>query len=216
MENVYLIVGLGNPGREYANTRHNVGFMAVEGLAERWRASWKTEKKFQSRVARVDQDTHQVGRGVPAEPRRCLLCEPQTYMNLSGEAVGAMMNFYRLTPERLLVVIDDADLPFGEIRMRADGSSGGHHGLESIEAHLGTRKYPRLRIGIGREPGAAREITGYVLGAFRRPDAELLDKVLARACDQIECWLNEGIGKAMSRYNGKIVLDEEKKENSKQ
>src|SRR5687767_2024727 len=190
MENVYLIVGLGNPGRGYANTRHNVGFMVAERLAERWRASWKTEKKFQSRVARVDQDQ-----------RRCLLCEPQTYMNLSGEAVGAVMNFYRVTAERLLVVVDDADLPFGEIRMRSEGSSGGHHGLESIEAHLGTRQYPRLRIGIGREAvangqHARREITGYVLGAFRPADAELLGKVSARACDQIECWLDEGIGKA--------------------
>ena len=193
MENVYLIVGLGNPGREYANTRHNVGFMAVDGLADHWRAAWKAEKKFQSRMARVDQDA-----------RRCLLCEPQTYMNLSGEAVGAVMNFYRLTPERMLVVVDDVDLPFGEIRMRADGSSGGHHGLESIEAHLGTRQYPRVRIGIGREPGVAREITGYVLGAFRAAEAELLDKVLNRARDQIECWLDEGIAKAMSRYNGKI------------
>lgn len=205
MENVYLIVGLGNPGREYANTRHNIGFMAVDGLAKRWRATWKTEKKFQSRVARVDQDG-----------RRCLLCEPQTYMNLSGEAVGAVMNFYRLTPERLLVVLDDADLPFGEVRMRAEGSSGGHHGLESIEAHLGTRQYPRLRLGIGREPNAVREITGYVLGAFRASDNELLDKVLTRARDQIECWLDEGIGKAMSRYNGKIVLDENKNDKDKQ
>ncbi|HTD85940.1 MAG TPA: aminoacyl-tRNA hydrolase [Candidatus Binatia bacterium] len=205
MENVYLIVGLGNPGREYTNTRHNIGFMAVERLAQHWRASWKAEKKFQSRMARVEQDA-----------RRCLLCEPQTYMNLSGEAVGAVMNFYRLTPDRLLVVVDDADLPFGEIRMRADGSSGGHHGLESIEAHLGTRQYPRLRIGIGREANAPREITGYVLGAFRRADAELLDKVLARAQDQIECWLEKGIAKAMSRYNGKIILDENKNDKDKQ
>jgi PTH1 family peptidyl-tRNA hydrolase len=204
MENVYLIVGLGNPGREYANTRHNIGFMAVERLAERWRATWKAEKKFQSRMARVDQDT-----------RRCLFCEPQTYMNLSGEAVGAVMSFYRLTPERLLVVLDDADLPFGEIRMRADGSSGGHHGLESIEAHLGTRQYPRLRNGIGRETNGPREITGYVLGAFRSSDRELLDKVLTRARDQIECWLDEGIGKAMSRYNGKISLDENKNDKQK-
>jgi len=209
MENVYLIVGLGNPGREYANTRHNIGFMAVERLAERWRASWKAEKKFQSRMARADQDA-----------RRCLLCKPQTYMNLSGEAVGAVMNFYRLTPDRLLVVVDDADLPFGEIRMRADGSSGGHHGLESIEAHLGTRQYPRLRIGIGREAlacgqNAAREISGYVLGAFRSGDTELLDKVLTRARDQIECWLDEGIAKAMNRYNGKIVLDDNKNDKDK-
>ena len=201
MENVYLIVGLGNPGREYANTRHNVGFMTVDRLADRWRANWKAEKKFQARMARVAQDA-----------RRCLLCEPQTYMNLSGEAVNAVMNFYRLAPEQLLVVVDDADLPFGEIRMRADGSSGGHHGLESIEAHLGTRQYPRLRIGIGREASAPgqREISGYVLGAFRAGDRELLGKVLTRAQDQIECWLDEGVAKAMSRYNGKIVLDENK------
>ena len=198
MENVYLIVGLGNPGREYAKTRHNVGFMAVERLAKRWRADWKTQKKFQSRVAQVDQDG-----------RRCLLAEPQTYMNLSGEAVGALMNFYRVARERLLVVMDDADLPFGEIRMRAEGSGGGHHGLESIEAHLGTRRYARLRIGIGREAlacgqHAPREISGYVLGPFRAADAELLEKVLTRACDQLECWLDEGISKAMSRYNGRV------------
>lgn len=194
-------MGLGNPGREYANTRHNVGFMAVERLAKKWRTSWTAQKKFQSRVARADLDG-----------RRCLLCEPQTYMNLSGEAVSAVMTFYRLTPERLLVVVDDADLPFGEVRLRAEGSSGGHHGLESIEAHLGTRRYPRLRIGIGREPNAPREITGYVLGAFRGADAELLEKVLTRACGQIECWLDEGIGKAMSRYNGRINLENEEEQ----
>lgn len=201
MENIYLIVGLGNPGRGYANTRHNVGFMAVERLAKKWGATWTSQRKFRARMARADQHA-----------RRCLLCEPQTFMNLSGESVAALMSFYRLASERLLVVVDDADLPFGEIRMRADGSSGGHHGLESIEAHLGTRKYPRLRIGIGREANAPREISGYVLGAFRGADAELLDKVLARARDQIECWLDDGIGKAMSRYNGRVVLDEEKKD----
>ena len=200
METIHLIVGLGNPGREYAKTRHNIGFMAVDRLAGRWRASWTAEKKFQARMARVDQKT-----------RRCLLCEPQTYMNLSGEAVGAVMKFYRLTPDRLLVVVDDADLPFGEVRMRAEGSSGGHHGLESIEAHLATRQYARFRIGIGREvlpdgQNAPREISGYVLGPFRAADGELLDKVLVRACDQAECWLDEGIAKAMSRYNGKIEI----------
>ena len=193
MENVYLIVGLGNPGREYAKTRHNVGFMVAERLAKRWRAEWKAQKKFQSRVAQADQDGC-----------RCLLAEPQTYMNLSGEAVSALMNYYRVAHERLLVVMDDADLPFGEIRMRAEGSSGGHHGLESIEAHLGTRQYARLRIGIGRDANAVREISGYVLGPFRAADGELLEKVLTRACDQVECWLDEGIAKAMSRYNGRI------------
>jgi peptidyl-tRNA hydrolase, PTH1 family len=196
MENLYLIVGLGNPGREYAHTRHNAGFMAVERLAERWRATWTAQKKFKSRVAKMDRNG-----------QRLILCEPQTFMNASGEAVAAIASFYQGTPARMLVIVDDADLPFGEIRLRANGSSGGHHGLESIEAHLGTREYPRLRIGIGRQPGAVREITDYVLGQFSRRDAELLDKVLARAVDQVECWLRDGIGKAMSLYNGRVDDD---------
>jgi len=103
------------------------------------------------------------------------------------------------------VVVDDADLPFGEIRMRPGGSSGGHHGLESVEQHLATRDYPRLRVGIGREADGVREITGYVLADFGRADKELLDKVLARACDQVECWLDEGIQAAMNRFNGKVA-----------
>src|SRR5262245_26004506 len=119
MENVYLIVGLGNPGREYANTRHNAGFLLVENLAERWRVDWKSEKKFQSRVAKIERNESRV-----------LLCEPQTFMNASGEAVGALRRFYDVPTKNLLVVIDDADLPLGTIRLRRDGSSGGHHGLE--------------------------------------------------------------------------------------
>lgn len=193
MENLYLIAGLGNPGREYAQTRHNAGFMTVQRLAERWRIEWSVSKKFKARVAKLDRDG-----------RRLVLCEPQTYMNASGAAVGALAKFYQAPPDRTLVVVDDADLPFGEIRLRANGSSGGHHGLESIEAHLGTRDYPRLRIGIGREPGAQRKIAGYVLGPFSRADADLLDKVLKRAVEQIECWLHDGIGKAMSQFNGTV------------
>lgn len=203
MENQYLIVGLGNPGREYANTRHNAGFMAVQRLAESWRAEWALRKKFRALVAKLDW-----------ESQRVILCQPETYMNASGEAVSALTKFYQVPPARLLVVLDDADLPLGEIRLRPGGSSGGHHGLESIEAHLGTREYPRLRIGIGRGPGAARQITDYVLGQFSRADAELVDKVLARAREQVECWLRDGIGKAMSRFNGPVE-DLKNKENQK-
>lgn len=192
MENQFLIVGLGNPGAEYAKTRHNAGFMLVELLAHRWRADWKTEKKFQSRVARAEQ-----GRA------RVLLCEPQTFMNLSGEAVGAVKSFYHLPPGRLVVAVDDADLPLGEIRLRPSGSSGGHHGLESVEAHLGTREYPRLRIGIGRKD-SRREITGHVLGRLTATEMATMEKVLARAADQIECWLAHGLAKAMSQFNGVI------------
>jgi PTH1 family peptidyl-tRNA hydrolase len=108
-------------------------------------------------------------------------------------------------PEKLLVIVDDADLPFGEIRLRQRGSSGGHHGLESISQHLGTQDFPRLRVGIGREDPSLREITDYVLAQFGAADAELLEKVLQRACDQVDCWLKDGILKAMSLFNGPVA-----------
>src|SRR5579863_2480444 len=183
MEDLHLIVGLGNPGGEYAKTRHNAGFLLVQKLADRWKANWALEKKFNARVAKAES-----GAG------RVLLCEPQTFMNSSGEAVGAVVGFYRVPLQRLLVVVDDADLPLGEIRLRPSGSSGGHHGLESIEQHLGTREYPRLRVGIGRQEGA-REITGHVLGRFGSTEAKLAAKVLTVAADQAAMWLDAGIQK---------------------
>jgi len=189
-----LIVGLGNPGRQYARTRHNAGFMVLDRLAERWRVSFASKKKFSARVALLDRDGS-----------RLLLCQPETFMNASGEAVKAISAFYRVAPESILTVVDDADLPLGEIRLRPRGSSGGHHGLESIEQHLGTREFPRLRVGIGRHESGAREITDYVLSQFGPDEAELLEKVLTRACDQIECWLSDGILQAMNRFNGKTV-----------
>jgi PTH1 family peptidyl-tRNA hydrolase len=192
MGNLHLIVGLGNPGAEYAKTRHNAGFLLVERLAARWQASWTYEKKFNVRIA-------------PAERAgaRVLLCEPQTFMNSSGAAVGPLTAYYRVPLGRLLVAVDDADLPLGEIRLRTSGSSGGHHGLESIEQHLGTRAFARLRIGIGRTAGA-REITDYVLGRFNPTEAPAAEKVLRVACDQVECWLQAGIEKAMSQFNGSV------------
>ncbi|HEX9453444.1 MAG TPA: aminoacyl-tRNA hydrolase [Candidatus Binatia bacterium] len=190
MENLYLIVGLGNPGAEYARTRHNAGFLLVQKLAQNWRADWSYEKKFGARLARAEH-----------AGRRVLLCEPQTFMNSSGDAVGAVATFYRVALSRLLVVVDDADLPLGEIRLRPGGSSGGHHGLESIEQRLGSQQYARLRIGIGRERGA-RQITGFVLGRFNSTEAALMDKILTVAANQAQCWLDAGIQKAMSQYNG--------------
>lgn len=190
MEDLHLIVGLGNPGAENAKTRHNAGFMLVELLASRWRADWSTAKKFQSRVAKSERG-----------PGRAVLCEPQTFMNSSGEAVGALVKFYQLPIRKLVVAVDDADLPLGEIRLRPGGSSGGHHGLESIEQHLGSREYARLRVGIGRKDGA-REITGHVLGRLSAGELVVVEKVLARAADQVECWLAHGLQKAMSQFNG--------------
>jgi PTH1 family peptidyl-tRNA hydrolase len=192
MENLFLVVGLGNPGAEYAKTRHNAGFLLVEKLAARWKTDWALEKKFNARVARAEQDQ-----------RRVLLSEPQTFMNSSGESVGPLVGFYRVPLKHVLVAVDDADLPFGEIRLRPSGSSGGHHGLESIEEHLGTREFARLRIGIGRKD-SVREITGYVLGKFSAAESELAEKILTVAADQVECWLKAGIQKAMSQFNGKV------------
>jgi PTH1 family peptidyl-tRNA hydrolase len=166
----------------------------------RWKTVWTNERKFKARVARVERN------GV-----RVLLCQAQTFMNLSGETVGALRNFYQLPLERLLVVVDDADLPLGEIRLRAGGGSGGHHGLESIEQHLGTDDFARLRLGIGRADGA-REITDHVLGRFDAGEAALMEKVLVRAADQVECWLAAGIEKAMNQFNGVVdSANEEKK-----
>jgi PTH1 family peptidyl-tRNA hydrolase len=202
LPDLFLIVGLGNPGRDYAKTRHNAGFIVVDQLAKRWQADWKAEKKFSARMARAESNE-----------RQALLCKPQTFMNSSGEAIAVVVNFYRIALERLLVIVDDADLPLGQLRLRPNGSSGGHHGLESIEQHLGSREYARLRIGIGRTAGP-REITGHVLGRFSSTEAELADKVFAVASDQAECWLNDGIQKAMNQFNGTIVgpADERKEQ----
>jgi peptidyl-tRNA hydrolase, PTH1 family len=199
MENVFLVVGLGNPGAEYAQTRHNAGFLLVEKLAAKWKPDWTNERKFDARIAKA-------GRG----GRKVLLCEPQTFMNLSGETVGALVKFYQLPLKQILIAVDDADLPFGEIRLRANGSSGGHHGLESIEQHLGSREFARLRIGIGRQDGA-REITNYVLGKFEPAENGLLEKVLDRASNQVETWLEAGIEKAMNQFNGVVDSTNEKK-----
>jgi len=193
MENMYLIAGLGNPGAEYAETRHNVGFMALEQFAGRLGASWQLQDRFQSRLARAE-----------LEDRKLLLSQPQTFMNASGTAVRAVVDFFKVPVSKLLVVVDDADLPLGEIRMRTRGSTGGHHGLESVEQHLATRGYARLRIGIGRRADGTREITDHVLGRFLREEAKVLRIVLERAVLQMQCWVTAGAQKAMNDFNGAV------------
>jgi len=197
VELAFLIVGLGNPGRDYARTRHNAGFLLLDRLADGWRVEWGARRKFNARVARADRGD-----------RRIFLCEPETYMNASGEAVSTLMKFYKVSPPHLLVAVDDADLPLGTLRLRPDGSSGGHHGLESVERHLGTRDYARLRIGIGRRATDQREITDWVLAAFKKEEAPVLEKVLQTGCEQIECWLSAGVREAMNRFNGAVAIDE--------
>jgi len=187
-----LVVGLGNPGREYARTRHNVGEEVVAVLARRVGDALKLgrDKAMVTETRFGD--------------KRVVLAFPTTYMNLSGEAVRAAMNFYRIAPQRVMVIVDDADLLFGEIRLRARGSSGGHHGLDSIAGHLGTTEFARLKIGIGRRREGRREISGYVLSPFDAGEKVLLEKVLKRAADQTECWLAEGVDRAMNKFNGAV------------
>ncbi len=199
MENACLIVGLGNPGPEYAATRHNVGFMLLEKIAGAWKAELREERRFKARVAQ----TERCG-------RRIILCQPQTFMNASGEAVGPLAAFYKVAPGHVFVALDDADLPLGSIRLRGSGGTGGHHGLESIVQHLGTHEFPRLRIGVAPGPRTSgpRQIAGFVLGRFAGADQVLLERVLDRAGQQLECWLGDGVAKAMNDFNGTVSVPE--------
>jgi PTH1 family peptidyl-tRNA hydrolase len=194
MDQWHLIVGLGNPGGEYARTRHNAGFMLVERLGRDWQADWRHEDRFRARLAQ----------GVRSG-RRWILCQPQTYMNASGGAVASVATFYRVPPARVLVAVDDADLSMGTLRLRPEGSSGGHHGLESVERCLGTRTYPRLRLGIGRQAADGRQITGHVLGRFSPDEAGSLARVMEHAAAAVECWLVDGVTVAMNRFNGAVT-----------
>ena len=195
MEAAHLIVGLGNPGAKYERTRHNAGFQAVEHLAAQWGAGWADEKKkFSARLARAEVAGHTV-----------LLCEPLTFMNLSGEAVGAICDFYKIDePARVLAIVDDANIEFGEIRLRPGGSAGGHNGLRSMEQHLATQDYPRLRIGVGRPADDRQELVSHVLGQFGENESEALKLVLEKMAEQVNCWLAHGPEQAMNEFNGKV------------
>lgn len=183
---VRLVVGLGNPGRDYARTRHNVGFMIADRLAEERQARWATEKKWKAEVARDGDLT---------------LLKPQTYMNLSGEAVSQLCRFFKIAPESVLVVFDDVDLPLGRLRIRQSGSAGGHNGVKSIIQHLGTDRIPRLKFGIGRNRGDGAPMTGHVLGRFAPDEIPVIEKSLAQAQDAVNYALANGLAAAMNRFN---------------
>jgi PTH1 family peptidyl-tRNA hydrolase len=182
-----MVVGLGNPGARYRGTRHNVGFATVDALAARHGVS------LGSRAHRAA-----IGRGVVAGVR-VLLAKPQTYMNLSGESVGALSRYHRIEPSGVWVVVDDVALPVGALRLRLAGSAGGHHGLESVEAHLGTRQYPRIRIGIGG--ASVRDLVDHVLTRFAADEAIAMEQTIGLAADAIELALTSGFETAMNRYN---------------
>jgi PTH1 family peptidyl-tRNA hydrolase len=183
-----LIVGLGNPGREYAGNRHNVGFMT----ADRWVAAHAlTFNKIQHHAI--------IAQGRRGE-RRVIVAKPQTYMNESGRAVGALLRFYKIPIEQLLVIYDELDLPFGTIRLRPDGGAGGHNGMRSIIQHLGGNQFARLRVGIGRPPGRM-DPAAFVLQDFGRDETAELDAVLDRAGQAIDAFLAAGITAAMNQFN---------------
>ena len=190
-----LIVGLGNPGREYEHTRHNVGFQVAEELARRYRATLKAHAKWKARAAKVAE----IGDGV-------LLAEPTTFMNLSGWAVREIVAFHKLAPSDVLVVVDDADLPLGRLRMRTGGSAGGHNGLKSIIQELGTVEFPRLRVGVGRQAG---ELKNHVLGRFSAEEKAHIDAAVKRAADAAELFATESVLAAMNRYNAAPAADED-------
>jgi PTH1 family peptidyl-tRNA hydrolase len=184
----YLIVGLGNPGRKYARNRHNVGFMVVDRLAIHLGVKF-TRMEFKALVAK---ETYQ--------GKRLILAKPQTFMNDSGKAAGALLNFYKLAHENLLVVYDDVDLPLGVLRLRPAGGSAGQKGMRSIIERLGVETFPRLRVGIGRPPGRM-EAADYVLQDFSKAETEILGQLLDFAVEATLTAITQGIDKAMNQFN---------------
>ena len=181
-----IVIGLGNPGREYARTRHNIGFMVVERMAKRIGAD-RGRARFRSQIAEGSFAHQQI-----------VLVQPQTYMNLSGHALREIVNWYRVDLEDVLVVFDDMDLPFGSLRLRPSGSAGGHNGLRSIVEQLGTTTVPRLRLGIGRGRSSA---VGQVLSRFSPEEERHLPEVIDEAVDAITCWVEHGIVPCMNNVN---------------
>ena len=184
----WLLVCLGNPGKEYANTRHNIGFLAADALEKR------TGVKFNKLKYRALTGEVTLG------GQRVLVVKPQTYMNLSGEAVKLAGGFYKISPEHILVLYDDVSLPLGKLRIRASGSAGGHNGIKNIIAHLGTDAFPRIKVGVGapqREDG----LVDWVIGSFTASERKVVDEAIERALDAAACVIEHGVSEAQNRFN---------------
>lgn len=185
-----LIVGLGNPGREYADTRHNIGFMVVDALAGQFSAPWGHEKRWDCALAKFSGGW---------------LLKPFTYMNASGEAVSSVCRFYKIQPEEVLAVYDDVDLSLGSMRFRMNGRPAGHNGVRSLISHLGTEEFPRLKVGIAGEQGrpAGDRMVGHVLGRFSEAEQPQVQTAVSRAVEAVRSALNTGLENAMNLYNRK-------------
>ncbi|NCB51455.1 MAG: aminoacyl-tRNA hydrolase [Clostridia bacterium] len=185
----WIVAFLGNPGRRFEGTRHNAGFMAAAALEE--------EKKIKIKRLRF----HALTASVTLGGEKVLLMMPQTYMNLSGEAVGEAARFYKVSPERIIVVSDEMALPAGKIRVRPGGSSGGHNGLKSIIEHLGTDQFPRIRIGVGEPPHPEFDARDWVISTLKGRDAEEIEKAARLAAEAVECYISGGPDRTMNKYN---------------
>ena len=190
----FLLIGLGNPGREYKDNRHNIGFMLIDRLAVRLNARGL---KLQSKAI--------VTSGL-YEERKLILAKTQTYMNLSGQSVQGLLHFYKIPPENLMVAHDDLDLPLGTVRIRPSGGAGGQKGMASTIDHLGTKDFPRLRLGIGRPPGRM-DAAAYVLQDFSRADLLIVSETLDRAADAVLTFVTQGLNAAMNKFNGGLAIE---------
>ncbi len=186
----WLLVCLGNPGREYENTRHNIGYMAADLLSAR--------EQIKINRLRYRSLTGELALG----GQRVLVIKPQTYMNLSGEAVKLAGGFYKIPPEHVLVISDDVALPLGKLRIRAGGSAGGHNGLKNIIAHLGTDRFPRIRVGVGAPNDPSGGMIDWVIGPFSAQEKKVVDGALSKAVDAALCVMEYGVEKAQNLYNG--------------
>ncbi len=197
-----VVLGIGNPGREYADTRHNAGFRVIDGVAGLLgRCAFRKKRKFRALVC--EGTFARAGSGGP-DAGRVLLMKPETYVNLSGESARVVADYYGVPADSFLAVADDVNLPLGRLRARRGGSSGGHNGLESIARHLGTEDFARLRVGVGRPPGEGRELTGHVLGTWSAGERAEAERAEERAAGAVIEGLEHGIEACMNRYNPEI------------
>lgn len=196
---MYIIVGLGNPSERYAHTRHNAGFDVIDVLADRFGID-VTEKKQKALC----------GKGI-IEGNRVILAKPQTFMNLSGESVRGLVDYYKTEPEELIIVYDDISLEPGQLRIRTKGSAGGHNGIKSIIAHLGTQEFARIKVGVGEKP-REMDLADYVLSRFSRGEKELMEEAYLEAAEAAVCMMKDGAETAMNHFNGKQKKGREKKE----